>query len=106
MGSQDRIVGSHETFIVKEKLGEARGGEHKNKILSLVERKGKVKSFHISIVNAATIKPILKDSLHQDTNLMIDEATWYQGIKKEFKTHEFVRHSAKEYVKTDTFTQT
>lgn len=101
LGGNDKIVESDETFIgnEKEKPAGARGWNHKNKILSLVERKGKVKSFHISAVNVATIKPILKEALYQDTNLMTDEATWYQGMSKEFKTHEFVRHSAKEYVK-------
>ena len=101
MGGEDKIVESDETFIgnEKEKPVGARGWNHKNKILSLVERQGKVKSFHISGVNVATIKPILKDALYQDTNLITDEATWYKPIGKEFKTHEFVRHSAKEYVK-------
>ena len=90
----------------KEKPAGAMGWNHKNKILSLVERntddsqqKGKVKSFHISAVNVATIKPILKEALYQDTKLMTDEATWYKGMNKEFKAHEFVKHSAKECVK-------
>ncbi len=30
---------------------------------------------------------------------MTDEATWYKNMNKEFKTHEFVKHSAGEYVK-------
>jgi hypothetical protein len=30
---------------------------------------------------------------------MTDEATWYKGMNKEFKAHEFVKHSAKECVK-------
>lgn len=50
-------------------------------------------------MNVANIKSILKDVLHKDTNLMTDEATWYQGMNKEFKAHKFVRHSAKGYVK-------
>ncbi len=101
MGGEGKIVESDETFIGKEreKSKTARGWGHKNKILSLVERKGKVRSFHISGVNVATIKPILKNALHCDTDLITDEATWYKGMKNEFKTHQFVTHSAREYVR-------
>lgn len=101
LGGEDKVVESDETFIgnEKQKAQGARGWDHKSKILSLVERKGKVKSFHISNVNVSTIKPILKETLHQDTNLITDKATWYRGMNKELKTHEFIRHSAKEYVK-------
>jgi hypothetical protein len=67
LGGNDKIVESDETFISnqKEKPAGARGWNHKNKILSLVERntddsqrKGKVKSLHISAVNIPTIKHI------------------------------------------------
>jgi transposase-like protein len=58
LGGKGRIVEADETFwgnTGKQRFG-ARGYAHKEKIFSLVERKGKVRSFHVPKVNSATLK--------------------------------------------------
>jgi len=37
---------------------------------------------------------------------MTDEATMYRGLSNEFESHDTVMHSAKEYVRDDTHTNT
>ena len=51
-----------------------RGFAHKEKIFSLVERGGNVRSFHVPTVSGATLKPILMSRVATDANLMTDEA--------------------------------
>jgi hypothetical protein len=46
----------------KQRKG-ARGYEHKEKIFSLVERGGRVRSFHVDSVAAKTLRPIMEEQI-------------------------------------------
>ena len=81
-----------------------RGYEHKTKVLSLVERGGRVRSFHVPAVNAKTLGPILKEQIAEDTKLMTDEAGQYKSIGPYFDEHGVVTHSIGEYVRGDIHT--
>jgi transposase-like protein len=83
-----------------------RGFGHKMKVVSLVERGGSVRSFHVPTVNAATLKPILKAHIAKDANLHTDDAKFYQKVGKEFASHEAVMHSRGEYVRGNVTTNT
>lgn len=83
--------------VGKQRPG-ARGGDHKMKILSLVDREGEKRSFHVPNVTAKTLKPIMQKHISANAALMTDEAGMYKGIGKEFATHDSVNHGAKEYV--------
>ena len=84
----------------------ARGGDHKMKVLSLVERNGEKRSFHVSNVNAKTLRPIMNKHIDSDSRLMTDEAKVYGPIGVEFGQHQSVNHSAKEYARSDVTTNT
>jgi transposase-like protein len=88
----------------KQRKG-ARGYAHKEKIVSLVERGGKVRSHHVKAVNSETLRPILKEHIAKDAKLMTDEAAIYQSIGKDFASHDYVTHSLDEYVRGDVHTQ-
>ena len=108
MGGEDKIVEADETYIGnkgKQKEG-ARGWGHKEKVFSLVERGGKVRSHHVPFTNVKTLLPILQNSVRQETTLMTDEAKQYHRIGKAFKDHQVVVHSKKEYVRGNTHTNT
>lgn len=60
----------------KQKPG-ARGWSHKEKVLSLVERKGQVRSRHVPAVNAETLRPILMEQIAAESRLVTDEARVY-----------------------------
>ena len=98
MGGEGKIIEADETYIGnkgKHQKG-ARGWSHKEKVFSLVERGGKVRSHHVPFVNVKTLMPILQNEVRQETVLMTDEARQYIPIGREFKDHQVVVHSAKE----------
>ena len=73
--------------------------KHKMMVVSLVERGGDKRSFHITetTVNAATLGPILKAQIAKTARLMTDEHRAYREPGKHFASHEAVSHSRKEY---------
>lgn len=78
-------------------------GYHKDKratprmhILTLVERDGAARSFHVADAKARILKPILKRHLNTDTTLYTDGAMMYRG---RFKNHDWVDHSIGGYVR-------
>lgn len=115
MGSEGGLLGGggepvevDETYwgnVGKQAKG-ARGGDHKMKVLSLVERNGEKRSFHVTKVNAETLKPIMKANIDAESRLMTDEAKVYDKIGIEFGQHQMVNHSAKEYARGDVTTNT
>ena len=83
---------------VGKQIPGARGGDHKMKIVSLVDREGEKRSFHVRDVNAKTLRPIMNEHIAQNAALMTDEAKVYKKIGNDFASHESVNHSASEYV--------
>jgi len=108
MGGGGSIVEADETFWGnkgKQRKG-ARGYAHKEKIFSLVERNGQARSFHVPSVTAATLRPIMSDQIHQDTEVFTDEFKSYAGLDLEFAGHKTVCHSKREYVRGRIYTNT
>lgn len=100
LGGGGEIVEADETFFgIKRGVKSARGYAHKHKILSLVERDGKTRSFHVANVDHRNLKPILVSQIARDTHLMTDGAGHYKQIGQEFAEHETTNHFAKEYAK-------
>ena len=107
LGNDGGIVEADETYwgttprskkaIAIRKAGGKVSGGDKQKIVSLVERDGDVRSFHVARVNGKTLKSVLLGNIAKDTNLMTDDAHIYRKIAKTFTSHEAVNHSAGEY---------
>ena len=108
-GSGGGAVEVDETFIghdhTKKPKGQkkGRGYEHKNKVLSLVDRKsGKAKSVVVDNLKLSTLLPILQANIAPVAHVMTDEAAQYTnryaGIGRFFREHGVVRHAVKEYV--------
>lgn len=101
LGGKGKVVEADETFWGnkgKQKKG-ARGWGHKEKIFTLIERDGDVKSFHVETVSAKTLKPIMKEQIEKETHIMTDDFKSYKGVRKDFYKHDMVKHSKKEYVR-------
>ena len=105
MGGAGTPVELDETFIGR-KEGEtvSRGYAHKNAILTLVERKGRARSFHVEGVKGSDLAPILRANIAREAHLMTDEANQYTRIGKEFAAHGKVDHSREEYAYKDRVT--
>ncbi|HRD94944.1 MAG TPA: IS1595 family transposase [Rubrivivax sp.] len=101
MGGDAGMVEVDETYwgnVGKQRPG-ARGGDHKMKIVSLVDRQsGEKRSVHVADVTGDTLKPVLKKHVDSQATLMTDEAAVYKKIAPEFAGHESVNHSRDEYV--------
>jgi transposase-like protein len=94
MGSGGGIVESDETYIGRKKGAPIRGGwGHKQAVLSLVERGGKVRSKVISGRAFDTIKDFLPKNIAPDANLMTDTLAAYSNIGKTFASHETASRS-------------
>ena len=53
------------------------------KVISLVERNGEKRSFHVADVTAATVKDVLQEQVAKKSRLMTDEAAIYtQGRRR------------------------
>src|SRR5258708_20848252 len=95
MGGSGKIVEADETYWGTNAVGKRNrkvgrkitGGAEKMKIVSLIERGGKARSFHVLNVNAKTLAPILRGQVAPETHLMTSEAPAYITIGDEFPTH-------------------
>lgn len=77
-----------------------------NPILSLVERGGRIRSFHVPSVIAATLAPIITRHAHEDLRFMTDELRTYIQVGQTFAYRGSVNRSAKEYVHGEDYTNT
>lgn len=72
---------------------------HKNVILSLVERGGKVRSYHIEGSTVAQVIPIVTENVAKEAAVMTDSAQMYKHRLGDFASHDRVDHSEKEYAR-------
>jgi transposase-like protein len=107
MGGSGKIVEVDETFYGQVK-GEPkrRGTGHKHVVLSLVERDGSARSFHVEGTRMADINPVIRANLARESRMMTDEAQYYGEVGREMAQHEMVNHKREEYVRGDVHTNT
>ncbi len=102
LGGGGGIVEADETYIGHiEGSKKARGAGHKNAVLTLVERGGSARSFHVDGKAISDIVPIVRANIAKEASLMTDEATHYKEVGKEFAGHGSVKHSDDEYVRNE-----
>jgi transposase-like protein len=114
LGGEGKIVEADETYfgptekprVSPQRKGRpyktgSRGPRDKRAIVSLVERGGNVRSFHIPVADADTVVGIVSDNIAKESRLHTDESRLYSFIGSQFAAHETVKHSAKEYARGD-----
>ncbi|KAA0577551.1 IS1595 family transposase [Azospirillum sp. Sh1] len=82
------------------------GPSNKRCVVSLVERGGKVRSFHVRSATKASIMAVLSSNVDPRSQLNTDESRLYTDAGKAFNIHETVNHSAKEYARGRVHTNT
>lgn len=107
MGGEGKTVEIDETYIGKLEGHEvARGAAHKNIVMTLVERGGSARSFHIGATTLAEVLPIINTNIRRESVVMTDEASWYKSLGGRYMSHDAVNHSAFEWTRGDVSTNT
>ena len=80
------------------------GPAGKRAVVALVERGGRVRTFHPAVADGETVAKIVRENIARETRLHTDESRLYPSVGKEFAAHETVKHSAGEYARGDVHT--
>ena len=103
MGGEGKIVEIDETLSGRTegapaKLPRGRSG-FRNVVLTLVERGGSARSFHVDGTTIASLGPIIRANIQRETAIMTDNAGWYLRLGDEFASHDTINHEKDEYVR-------
>jgi len=118
LGGQGKTVEADETYygkretprVSKQRKGRPflksgkSGGAQKMVVVGLVERGGKVRTFHVQSATRQTMQDILFRNVDRKSVLNTDEAGIYVEPGKDFADHQSVNHSAGEYARGETTT--
>jgi transposase-like protein len=96
--TQPQTTTSGRPFIKPGKRG---GPAGKRPIVALVERGGRVRTFHVASATRESVREILVRNVSRESILHTDESRLYTETGKEFADHQTVKHSAGEYVRGD-----
>jgi transposase-like protein len=113
MGGEGKIVEADETYFGKpdvphvspRRVADGRpyikGNKVRNSraIVSLVERGGNVRSFHVAVADKTTVNKIVNENIARESQIHTDESQLYNDVADTFFAHETVKHTAKEYVR-------
>jgi transposase-like protein len=93
-GSPERVIEADETYVGGSSANRASKKVAAKKIVvTLVERNGQSRSFHVANAHANIIRPLLFQHADRLSSLMTDEARIYDLVGKDFWSHETVNHT-------------
>jgi transposase-like protein len=107
MGGAGHTMEADETYVGRK--AESRAFEApapKQAVFALVQRDGRVRSFHVPNVTAQSLRSLIGRHAHSDSRFFTDESRIYTGIGWNFAEYGSVRHADKEYVRGDIHTNT
>jgi transposase-like protein len=112
LGGEGQVVEADETYFGKAdeqptvrtdgtpfKRKTRRGPSGKRAVIGLVERKGRVRTFHVVQATKENVAALVSANLHHESALMTDESRLYSEVGQLFADHRTTQHSAGEYVR-------
>ena len=82
------------------------GMQHKQAVIGLLERAGRIKLEVLEKAHGKTIKPIIEQTVSKDASLVTDGFGGYAGLNKQYKEHQVLNKEKEEYVRGDYHTNT
>ena len=104
------VVEADETYYkpnsrFKEKLHH-QGRVPSQTIMGVIEREGRLKLYHLDIASAQNLRNVIRGNVKVGSTVYTDGHYAYKTLPQYGYDHEFVEHSAKEWVRGDVHTQT
>lgn len=90
----------------RTKRGRAGKDSHKQCVVGMVERKGKVVALTAENASSKTLHGLATEKIMPESIVFTDEWTGYQGLERKGYTHKRINHAEKIYVMGDVHTQT
>lgn len=109
MGGEGKTMEIDETYIGKKSgyTKKPKGAyHHMNTVVSLVERGGNVRSFHVDGADQYTVREIVNANVRKETIHYTDSANFYRNNAMGLAAHDSVNHTKDEYVRGDVHTNT
>ena len=98
LGGKDKVVEADERFLGGRAKNRAyRDPAPKKIVLTLVERNGRARSFHVADVTAKKLRSVIVKNVSRKSTLNTDESAVYVRMGREFAKHHAVDHSRDEY---------
>jgi transposase-like protein len=107
LGGEGQVVEADELYTGHKKGWPVRKGGtvHKMAVVSLVERGGRARSFHLAdCPDALTVTNLVTANVAPGSRLHTDESHLYREMKGHIAKHEKVNHSRREYARGDVTT--
>ena len=82
------------------------GPHHQMKVVTLVERGGKARSFQFATIHGGMLRDTLKKHIAASATVHTDESSFYKPLYRLFAKHETVNHRQREYSRGDVTTNT
>ena len=102
VGGEGKTLEADLSFVGRKPGTKVRvGPSHMNAVLSLVERDGTARSFHVPNVRGATLHAVMEKHASRKSDLMTDEENTFVGIGWNFASHGTVKHAIDEYVRRE-----
>lgn len=114
LGGSGQVVEADETYWGKTAIQPtvtATGNAYKSKkkggpagkraIVGLVERGGRVRTFHVAEATKINVAALVTQNVQNESILITDESRLYNGMSDVFAGHETTVHSAGQYVRYD-----
>lgn len=98
LGGEGKVLEADEAYLGRDASKKLAGPGPQFPVMSLVERGGHIRSFHVPNVTARNLHPILSRHASRESRLMSDEAWVYRLIGWNFADHGRVTRSRGEYV--------
>jgi transposase-like protein len=78
-------------------------GSYGRTVLTLVERGGQARSFHIEGTTLGQLLPVIRANVNRESAVMTDSASWYKFLQENtgVASHDTVNHIKEEYVRRE-----